>query len=355
MEALRQDVNRVTQSDLPAIDEYVRTADKEIRDRQMFEKGLFVSPEIARFIDSLESDNDGIQPPFSSILEPKPQSAPILITPCDDTAASSHSHPPPPLPTSQRPASPRSEADIKAEAQRRIEERRLLFLKQKSQQRSMEDLRKLHKPETAGASRSEQLAQERLRRAEAEARQRLQNMQQQRIKMRQEAEEKRRQAEEEREAQRREEELKRKEEEARAAEERRQKEEEMRQRRARLAAEQAAKEKKLLQEEIERRQREMEERRLEEERRRREWLEEQEKRQKEREATKRQEEMEQQQQREEAERKRQEAEAEEKQAKEEQEERIYESETAGTSGYGVDIEDEVDFGTSKRVCSLFIL
>ncbi|KAI8146299.1 hypothetical protein BJV82DRAFT_412188 [Fennellomyces sp. T-0311] len=416
IDKLHQDAHETLKFDLPVIDGYHDMNRKQNRDRQMFEKGLFVSEQVARFIDQLEHEPRFTTSPLSY---DKPRSAPSIIR--NDEDYLSYNPTPPPVPTTQRPGSPRSAADIKAEAQRRIEQRRLLFVnKYPKQQRSSENLRR--KSEDPDISQDEKAAQERLRKAEADARERLQNVQKQRAKARQDAEEKRKQAAAQREAEQREqerlrqleEEQERKEQEALAehrrkveaeAMERRRKEieeqerrerelalkreeeekaaEEVRQRRIRQAAERAAREKRLRQEEIERKEREREAARLEAEKRRREWLEAEEKRRQEKEAARLEQEDKERRIREEEERRKQE-ELDAQRRKEEEEKAAAEAEaeaaaveaaaiqsnndlaqsdieapamqqnsTAGTSGYGVDIEDEVDFTTIYRVKSLY--
>ncbi|KAI9322514.1 hypothetical protein BX666DRAFT_1849334 [Dichotomocladium elegans] len=388
---LRQKAQLIMDVDLPAPDhDRMHTTERE---RQMFEKGLFIAAPVARFIDSLERNNDDIYQSRST-YEPKTYSSSLSISRSLPLSATQK---PPPVPISQRPDSPRSPEDIKAEAHRRIEQRRAMFMSKYNQHRSTEDFRRLS-PETKSTDttkQDEKEAQDRLRRAEAEARERLQNQRDLRAKARKEAEEKRKQAEAAREAELKERERLKKleeEEQRKADEEARRKEqaiaekrrkeeeearerrrreieeherkerelalkreqdqkiaEEQRQRRARIAAEQAAREKRLLQEELERKEREVEAARQEAERRRQERLY--------------------------AEKKAKEAaivEQEEKERLEAEERRLNEikeeerqrqkdaaevgvdayAATAGTT-YGADLEDEVDFTTTYRVKALY--
>ncbi|KAI9492304.1 hypothetical protein BDB00DRAFT_441263 [Zychaea mexicana] len=428
IERLQQDARQVLQLDLPVMDTYLDLNRKQNRDRQMFEKGLFVSEQLARFIDTVESDTSNNTNSDSAMLatsplsyhQPKPKSAPTIVGVDEDYISYNPSAHPPPVPTTQRPGSPRSAVDIKAEAQRRIEQRRLLFVNKYNQQRSSENLRRSStKSDDSNISQDEKAAQERLRKAETEARERLQNAREQRAKARQEIEEKRKQEAAARESRQREqeqqrqweEEQMRKEQEARAkkrrkeeaeALERRRKEieeherrerevalkreeeekaaEEARLQRIRQAAERAAREKRLRQEEVERKEREREAARTEAENRRREWLETEENRRKQKEAAKREQEEREQKEKEEEERRKQQV-VEEQRRKQQEEEAIAAAaaqaeaeakakaeaeaamqieppqvtaqQTAGTSGYGVDIEDEVDFSTIYRVKSLY--
>lgn len=296
------------------------------QERQMFEKGLFVSAPLARFIESLNKPTSS-----SSSSLPSPR--------YNNNLYKQQSLPPsPPVSNpSNSINSQRSTVDIKAEAQRRIEQRRLLFASKNS--KSTSNLRARREQATftpeKTVSEDEKAAQERLRKAEADARERLQTMRERRNKARLDSEkealrqqqqeqenrmaqERQRQHEIEEEEKRRvakeqqrqreieeekkvaeEQERQRKieqeqkriaeeqqrqreiEEEKRVAEERqRQREieeeervaEEQRQRRARVAAEQAAKEKRLRQEEFERKAREIEAAQIEAQQRQQQWL-----------------------------------------------------------------------------------
>lgn len=431
MDQIRQnerDMQSIIQRDLTPIDQAIHQGTKELREQQMFEKGLYVDDQVAQWIDSINKTPLTV----STTRSPRIPSLPSKLAPPP---------PPPPVPTSQRPGTPRSEADIKAEAHRRIEERRRLFMK---------EIKTIPAVPAPSISQEEKAAQQKMRQAELEARARLEVMREKRNKLRretEEAEERKQQAakttvaaaEADMAAE------KQKEEEARVAIQReqeaeqrelikqqlekevRQKQEmeermaeEERQKRAREAAEQAAHEKRMRRKEIERREREMQAARQEELDRRRRWEEQEQQRRKEQEEQKRREEEEEmrlqrileeekrrleeqarleeqrqlrrrkeselrkkreeedkrkeeerkRKQKEEEERKRQEEERkrqeEERKRQEEEEERsralemavfasspasihsrLPDSTTAGTSGYGVDIEDEVNFNTSK--------
>jgi hypothetical protein len=465
MDSIKQsqrEVEQIISTDLSIIDQDLKNGTSQLKDKQMFEQGLFVSDELAVFIDSLDRlprNNKPSPPPpppssfnRSVINQPPPPPPP----------------PPPPIPTSQRPGTPRSEADIKAEAYRLIEQRRKLFIKETVKKNEPNTIKR-EEPHS-DLTNEEKTAQERMRQAEADARARLEAMREKRNKIRQEAaetEEKRQKAaseaaaaaeaemmaekkrkqqeEEERQARirRQQEELEEKqrkqrleemqrlrkeaeEKEKKEAEERQKREEqeraeeEERQKKARQAAEQAAREKRLRREEIERREREMEAAKQEEINRRKRWEEDERQRQhqeqlkiqekldeeeriqkrieEEEAAAKRRKEEEEERERqalleEERKKKREEEEnrlrkerkrrEEEQKRRKEEEDRLRKEEekrllqlqreeeykraaesastalpiqsntTAGTSGYGVDVEDEVNFSISKFL-SVFI-
>ncbi|CEP12393.1 hypothetical protein [Parasitella parasitica] len=451
---IQREVETIMETDMKKVDQELDSGTRRLKDRQMFEQGLYVDDRVARFIDQLERSCSAT-PGFST---PPP---PPLPPSYKINSASL----PPPVPTSQRPGTPRSAADIKAEAYRRIEQRKKLFVKKVSDQygassSSLVDSRAEEDPKT---SDEEKAAQERMRQAESEARARLGAMREKRDMLRREAaeaEEKKRRAAAEASAaaeaemlaekkrkQREEEErlakikraqekiaekkqleldaerqrlcLEREERQRKEAEERKRREEEeriaeeIRQSKAREAAEQAAREKRLRRIEMERREREMEAARQAEIDRRRQWeeaeyqkrLEEEnrikEKEQKAAEARKRLEEEEAMQQeqkrREEEEKRRVQMENELRKKRQEEhllkekiveEQKIYQFEqklkeekklqeqyqqgkatdsvspsiasftnlnstTAGTSGYGVDVEDEVNFSIIYRVKTLY--
>ncbi|KAI8890231.1 hypothetical protein K501DRAFT_206841 [Backusella circina FSU 941] len=465
MESIKQiqkEVQHIIKTDLSLIDHDLRDGANQLKDKQMFEQGLFVSDELAIFIDSLGrlARNNTKSP---SLPPPPPPSS-------YNNRSMMNQPPPPPIPTSQRPGTPRSEADIKAEAYRRIEQRRKLFMKETVKKSETNSMRKEGQHQS-DLSNEEKSAQERMRQAEADARARLDSMREKRNKIRQEAaetEEKRQKAaseaaaaaeaemmaekkrkqqeEEERQARikRQQEELEEKqrkqrleemqrlrkeaeEREKKEAEERQKREEqeraeeELRQKKARQAAEQAAREKRLRREEIERREREMEAARQEEINRRKRWEEEERQRQLEEQlkiqekleeekriqkrieeeeaAAKRRKEEEEERERqklleEERKKKREDEEnilrkerkrrEEEQKKRKEEEDRIRKEEeerllqlqreeeykraaesasttlpiqsnttTAGTSGYGVDVEDEVNFSIVYRVVTLY--
>ncbi|KAI8372990.1 uncharacterized protein BYT42DRAFT_578797 [Radiomyces spectabilis] len=459
--ALKDNGHELVQHDLTSIDNAIDEAQTILRQHKMFDEGLFISDELARFISSLatatedDCDSMSVKPKIS-----RPSIHPVTSDMSSYMGSSDAlSVPPPPVPTSQRPNSPRSATDIKAEAQRRIEERRQWLLKKQAiAAKPAPKSEPEKKPETTAKDDEEKAAQERLRRAETEARERLQSMRERRNKLKQEAaeaEEKYRKAmaeaeaaaeaekraEEERQRQERElqeeqmrkaeqelartrkeeeeamlsrrrkaieeqEQRERDEQERQEAEERRL--DEARQRKARLAAEKAAKEKRLQREQLARQQREFEEAQAKEQQRRREWQEtvarrhaeaealkqeeerrkreleeaeakrkreeeaireeeehrrkmleeEQAKAQREEEHRKRQQEKQQREEEERKERERRQREAEEeeqcrKQQAMEEAVRLNGNATAGTSGYGIDIEDEVDFGTIYRVNTLY--
>ncbi|KAI8338784.1 hypothetical protein EDC96DRAFT_611240 [Choanephora cucurbitarum] len=453
-----RDIQSILERDLAQVDHEIDSANKELREQQMFEKGLYVDDQLAQWINTVSKTYD----------TPKKAYPPL--------PRFTYSSSPPPIPTSQRPGTPRSEADIKAEAHRRIEERRRLFMK---------ETKTVPAVPVASISQEEKNAQERMRQAEAEARARLETMREKRNRLRretEEAEERKRQAAEaaaaaaeaemlaEKKRQQQQEEARlaaiQKEEQALAEQQKREREQELyrlrlekeareqqeaeerklreerervaeeeRQRKAREAAEQAAHEKRMRRIEIERRERELQAARQEEIDRRRQWeqqqreeeerlirleeearlkkireeeearlaeekrLEEQRqiRRRKESELRKKREEEEEKKKRQIEERRRLEEEAvkrrqaeemkrqaeerkrqaEERRLAEEEEERskmwlsqissesqyatspasvhshLPNSTTAGTSGYGVDVEDEVNFSTIYRVNTLY--
>ncbi|KAI9478903.1 MAG: hypothetical protein EXX96DRAFT_525777 [Benjaminiella poitrasii] len=468
---MEKQIDFIVENDLVKMDDSLKMGSKQVKERQMFEQGLYVDDEVARFIDSIER---------SVASENKFSGHPSTHTLSSLSAASNSKHAyyssqkPPPIPTSQRPGTPRSEADIKAAAYKRIEERRKLFVKNTNQHLEADRGKTI---EVSKVSDEERAAQERMREAELQARARLETMREKRNTIRKEAaeveekrkkaaveaaaaaeaemiaEKKRKQLEDEarlakmKRAQEELAEIQRKEREAelkrlkmeqeekekiQAAERRRREEEERiaeetRQKKARQAAEQAAREKRMHRVEIERREKELEIARQEEINRRRKWeeAEKQKRLEEERKIKEKEEEqermkqkleeeeakMERQRQKENDERKRLEMENElrrkrekeklrkerlleeqrareieqklqkEKEQEEEKKRQLYEHEqataraaeeaqraaekakrsaeearkatTAGNSGYGIDIEDEVDFSKVYRVVTLY--
>ncbi|RCH90712.1 hypothetical protein CU097_003149 [Rhizopus azygosporus] len=396
--------------DLSVIDHDLDIASKDLRERQMFEQGLYIDGEVARFIEQLGKLH----------VSDRSRIPPLPLNDHSRHSLNDYSLPPP-IPTSQRPGTPRSEADIKAEAFRRIQARKAMFTKGTPSPT----------PANACKNTSDEISdeikasQERMKQAEAEARAHLEAMREKRNKLRQEAAkaeeqrkkaaaeaaaaaeaemlaEKKRKQEEERQRlekiRREQEELREKQEQERLAElerirkqqeelerlreeERKKKEEEervaeeIRQRKARKAAEEAAREKRLRREEIERREKEIEAARQEELNRRKKW-----------EEAERQKRIEEEQEAERLRKLREEEEARikeerykeqeiELQRKKEIEEKLQKQReqkeeqqeanllavpeviskvsspitTAGTSGYGIDIEDEVNFNISNIV------
>ncbi|CAO3627251.1 unnamed protein product [Cunninghamella blakesleeana] len=175
-----------------------------IKQRQMFEKGLYVGEVLAKFIDTLPS-----------LASPSPSSASAYQQPLYSTPAAKRRTSyrrslldplspirnefdiPPPIPTTDRPDSPRSSADIKAQARKRIEQRKKIILA-KNQQPSLSLLndyssssslyeKKEQVEEKDEITDDEKLAQEKLKQAEIEARERLEKMREKRDLARQEA------------------------------------------------------------------------------------------------------------------------------------------------------------------------
>ncbi|KAI8985858.1 hypothetical protein BDB01DRAFT_786574 [Pilobolus umbonatus] len=427
---IQEKIDGILVQELSIIDHDLMVGKKIVKDRQMFEQGFYVDDELAGFIDQLKGTDRYKHSAQRQWKEKKPST--VL---------------PPPVPTSQRPGTPRSEADIKAAAYKRIQERKVVFdkpIRSYVSDGNSEDI-----------STEEKLAQERMRQAEAEARARLEAMREKRIKLRKEAAEvdsrKKRAAaeaaaiaeaemrkekeikqrlEEERLAKKRKEDEERvereralldekleklkkeKEEQERKEEEMRKKREEeemiaeeIRQKKAREAAEQAALEKRMRRLELARREKELEKVKLEELHRRQLW-EESERRKAHQEESERsalredterkarQEEEEKQVQQEEIERQAYQEEKErimsnnqdrhqteqyniQEESKEQSSERndisnnttdipsinitdstyaedtVQTNTTAGTSGYGVDVEDEVNFSIIYRVKTLY--
>lgn len=435
----KADLELIINNDLNKIEDDLTEGTKDLKERQMFEQGLYVDDHLARFIDQLDRVNPPNIPPFLSSLPRHPES---------DTSVLNQT-PPPPIPTSQRPGTPRSAASIKAEAHRRIEERKHLFIPKETV------LPKRVIQSSVQITDEEKAAQERMRQAEAGARARLEAMREKRNKLRQEAAEaeekkkkaaseaaaaaeaemlaekkrkkleeeerlakikkiedeleekqrKEREAESERLITEREERAKKEAEERKKREEEEHAAEEERQKRARQAAEQAAQEKRLRRLEIEKQEKELEAARQEEINRRKKWeeaerqkqqYEEQRLMEKQEEALRLRQHLEEEQERlqqqrryEEEQQKRLDEEARleqqkiyeaeqklekerqlmeerkktqelaerqvERQAEEESEPSYpwtHASTTAGTSGYGVDIEDEVNFSISKFIILL---
>ncbi|GAA5798518.1 hypothetical protein EDC94DRAFT_593478 [Helicostylum pulchrum] len=314
---IQKEVDSIVENDLTSVDNEIDLGNKQLKDRQMFEQGLYVDDELARFIDMLDSSLITTSEKRSYDVNKKlpPPPPPPLYT----KSASPYSHSPPPIPTSQRPGTPRSEADIKAEAHKRIEQRKLLFSKNNSKSQTFED--KSRPIEENNISEEERAAQEKMRQAEISARARLDVMREKRNTLRKEAaaadEKKRKVAAEasaaaeaemlaEKKTKQKEEEeraikikkaqdeyaaqqrilrevelerlrLEREERKKKEAEERQKRDEEeciaeeIRQKKARKAAEQAAQEKRLRIMEIERREKEIEAARREENNRRKLW------------------------------------------------------------------------------------
>lgn len=314
---IQREVESIVEIDLTSVDKDLDAGTKQLKDRQMFEQGLYVDDEVARFIDNLDRTliTTSEKRSYNTSKRVQPPPPPPLYT----KASSLYSHSPPPIPTSQRPGTPRSEADIKAEAHKRIEQRKLLFTRDVNKPIALED--KVYSTEESNISEEERAAQEKMRQAEINARARLDAMREKRNKLRKEAaeaeekkrkaaaeasaaaeaemlaEKKRKQKEEEeralkirkaqeeyaeqqrilRKAEMERLRLEREEREKREAEERKKRDEEerlaeeIRQKKARKAAEQAAQEKRLRIMEIERREKEIEAARLEEINRRKLW------------------------------------------------------------------------------------
>ncbi|KAG2195516.1 hypothetical protein INT47_002712 [Mucor saturninus] len=318
---IRREVESIVEANLSEVDQDLVLGAKQLKDRQMFEQGLYIDDELARFIDTLERSLVTNSHKRSYL----PTQKMPLLPPLPLSSIPPYSQPPPPIPTSQRPGTPRSAADIKAEAHKRIEQRKLLFVKDSSKiQSTVSAEDSCRSTEDIYVSGEEIAAQERMRQAEADARARLDAMREKRHKLRKEAaeaEEKKKRAaaeataaaeaemlaekkvkqqeeddrmartekahgklaeqqrvlreaefqrlrlEREEKSRLEAEKLRKREEEERIAEE-------IRQNEARKAAEQAAQEKRLRRMEIERREREIEAARLEELKRRKQWEEE---------------------------------------------------------------------------------
>ncbi|KAI8340948.1 hypothetical protein BC941DRAFT_488850 [Chlamydoabsidia padenii] len=420
LSSCQRDMDRILQDSMTTVDSDIDTLEHDLRQRQIFEKGLFASDELSFFIDSLRSfdtistmaSNDSYNINNKSMGSSYFSSAPkasrrasyrrSLLTPLSPPSLDSDT--PPPIPTTQRPDSPRSSADIKAEARRRIEQR-------PTATSSPSDLTSQSTMNNgmSAIDEEEKAAQERLRQAETEARQRLLMLREKRDQARQEAaaaeekrrlaaveaakkaeaemaeekkrrdqearermEQERRQAEELAERQRKLDEEARLEQERRDAEQQAKEklEDETRQRRARMAAQQAAKEKRRLREEQEARELEAQLAREAEERERRQAWEQMERENR-------------QQQQEQAVLATGDELAESSKAVGDHQETAapsvvlqqeddttylapessiqralsplpnHSEATAGTSGYGVDMDDEVDFSSTYRAKALY--
>ncbi|KAI8975146.1 hypothetical protein BDF20DRAFT_822616 [Mycotypha africana] len=431
----REEADQIISVDLMNIEHSLEESSQRIKEKNMFEQGLYVDHEVAQFIDQLKRPAITKRKSNASLLPPTLPKYNALSA----RRSSATNTTPPPVPTSRRPGTPRSEADIKAAAKKRIEERRQLFMKKENNHQyipapSVSSITNDHHSQQP--SEAERAAQERMRQAEAEARVRLEIMREKRNQLRKEAAEaeekkkkaaaeaaaaaeaemlaeKKRKIEEKRQA-----ELKRKaaeakrlaamdEEKAKRNEQqqvqlekdkqlRKWKEdraaEEERQMKARQAAEQAAREKRLRQAEIERRERDIEQARQDEIERRRKWEEAELQRKMEEELKIRQQQEEEEERlrvlEEEKEKARREEELIKKQLEEEQalqqqqatQQPVIDSTisvpsitttndsaaqpintpfspitttTAGTSGYGIDVEDEVNFSIIYRVVTLY--
>ncbi|KAI7880960.1 hypothetical protein K492DRAFT_207137 [Lichtheimia hyalospora FSU 10163] len=185
--SLRQDAHYIIRHELSNLSLSSSSSNQDRQkqqERQMFEKGLFVSAPLARFIESLHK-------PASSSPSPSPAHQ---YGHHSNTVYRQQSLPPsPPVSNpSNTLNSQRSTVDVKAEAQRRIEQRRLLFASKNSKSTSNLRARREHvtcAPEQT-ISEDEKAAQQRLRKAEADARERLQTMRERRNKARLESREK---------------------------------------------------------------------------------------------------------------------------------------------------------------------
>ncbi|KAM3584668.1 hypothetical protein VKS41_003475 [Umbelopsis sp. WA50703] len=140
-DSLQQAVKHVLNAS--SIDESdIEQNEKRLKEQRMFEDGLFVAEELSDFIESLRRDRANkaalgqpsaatsrYGPPPATPPLPKKYSAgpPPLPAPVYSRHAPSSKSlaPPPPVPTSLRPQTPRSAEAIKAEAHRKTEEKRM--------------------------------------------------------------------------------------------------------------------------------------------------------------------------------------------------------------------------------------
>lgn len=136
---LRSDLRKALDGSIEASD--LERNEKHLKEQRMFEDGLFVSEELSDFIDSLRRDRakkageqrsfNGVgkygpppaTPPLPRQYSPAPP--PLPASKSLRTPSSSRLAAPPPIPTSLRPETPRSAEAIKAEAHRRIDEKRM--------------------------------------------------------------------------------------------------------------------------------------------------------------------------------------------------------------------------------------
>lgn len=192
IDALRSDLRKALDGSIEASD--LERNEKHLKEQRMFEDGLFVSEELSDFIDSLRRDRakkageqrsfNGVgkygpppaTPPLPRQYSPAPP--PLPASKSLRTPSSSRPAAPPPIPTSLRPETPRSAEAIKAEAHRRIDEKRMSL-------QSLQPMTPPALPDTTQASQledaqykqqlleAEKAAQAKLREAERQAQIRL--------------------------------------------------------------------------------------------------------------------------------------------------------------------------------------
>jgi hypothetical protein len=132
---VRVDLRRVLESAINGSD--IEQNERQLKEQRMFEDGLFVSEELSDFVESLRRDRaqkaaagDHIGN-GTSRYGPPPATPPLprqylpAPPPLPSPLPSRPSLGPPPVPTSLRPQTPRSAEAIKAEAHRRIDEKRM--------------------------------------------------------------------------------------------------------------------------------------------------------------------------------------------------------------------------------------
>jgi len=137
---VRSDMRRVLDAAMVSSD--IEQNERQLKEQRMFEDGLFVSEELSDFIESLRRDRaqktavdqrytngsnrygpPPAAPPLPRQYSPAPPPLPAPVPTRHHTSSLA----PPPIPTSHRPQTPRSAEAIKAEAHRRIDEKRMSF------------------------------------------------------------------------------------------------------------------------------------------------------------------------------------------------------------------------------------
>jgi hypothetical protein len=155
---VRSDLRKALDGSIEASD--LERNEKHLKEQRMFEDGLFVSEELSDFIDSLRRDRAkkaGEQRSFNGVGKygPPPATPPLPRQyspappplPASKTLRTPTSSRPPPIPTSLRPETPRSAEAIKAEAHRRIDEKRM----------SLQTLQPMAPPTLPGTTQESQL------------------------------------------------------------------------------------------------------------------------------------------------------------------------------------------------------
>ncbi|KAI9286625.1 hypothetical protein BC943DRAFT_351418 [Umbelopsis sp. AD052] len=150
LDDLRHDLRKALEASIEASD--LERNEKQLKEQRMFEDGLFVSEELSDFIDSIRRDRakKAYGPPPATPPLPRQYSPAPPPLPASKYVRPSRPAAPPPIPTSLRPETPRSAEAIKAEAHRRIDEKRM----------SLQTLQPMTPPAADPAQESKQLEDE---------------------------------------------------------------------------------------------------------------------------------------------------------------------------------------------------